>query len=113
MFLGLLQHRGAQHTLPHTAAPIKSPTFCLAASQDDNKHITWGGAASLILMRGKGKGNYFQVYLSQQNNRAEQSKEIRLFNEFYFNMVETKDFTLAALKKFQNISIKEEKLMNS
>lgn len=64
-------------------------------------------------MRGKGKGNYFQVYLSQQNNRAEQSKEIRLFNEFYFNMVESKDFTLAALKKFQNISIKEEKLMNS
>lgn len=62
MFLGLLQQRGAQHTLLCTAVPIKTPTFPLAASQDAKKHTTWGGAASLILMRSKGKGNYFHVY---------------------------------------------------
>lgn len=27
MFLGLLLHRGAQHTLPHTVAPSRVPPF--------------------------------------------------------------------------------------
>lgn len=58
-------------------------------------------------MRGKGKGNLFPCIPSQQNNTAEQSKEIRLFNEFYFNMVEKRDFTLAALKNSRTLALEK------
>lgn len=75
IFLGLLQHREAQYTLFCTAVPIKSPTFPLAASQDANKHTTWGGAARLILMRSKGKGNYFHVYLPSRTIQLSRARK--------------------------------------
>lgn len=72
-----------------------------------------GRSFYLNINEGQGEGELVPCIPSQLNNTAEQSREISLCNEFYFNMVKMRDFTLAAFKKFQNISIKDKKSMNS
>lgn len=105
------------HTAIFGCPHQESPTFCLAVPQDANKHTVWGGSEAVIgqfnINEGQGEGELFSFIPSLWNNTTEQSREVRLHSEFYFNMVTMKDFTSATFKKFQNISSKEEKLMNS
>ena len=91
------------HTATFICPHRERPAFCLAAPQDANKHAVWGGSEAIIgqlsINEGQGEGELLSFIPSQRNNTAEQSREVRLHNEFYFNMVKMKDFTSATFKK--------------